>query len=510
MEHDSPWTAAAQPQKFPALNGDHHVDVAVIGGGITGLTTALLAQRNGATVAVIEAERIAAGTTGRTTGKVTSQHGAMYQHLVDRHGETKARLYAEANQAGLDLVAETVERLAIDCGFARSPAYTYTTDRASRSQLEHETATAQRLGLPASFVTDIDLPISIAGAVRFDDQGYMDAARYCAALAGHIRASGGAVFEDSRVLEVEWMRDPVVVRTGWGAVAADHVVVATLLPIIDIGGFFAKARPKRSYGIAVELDSPAPQSLAISLESPKRSTRPWSAGGPNGMIVVGDGHDTGHEQDTERHYDALQQWTQEVFGAAAAKFRWSAQDYSTIDQLPYVGRSPRTTNCYVATGFNKWGLTNGTAAAIVLADLMNGVSHRWLEVFDATRIGDPAAVAKMVKENVHVGKQFVSDRLARLSADSVRDLDPGVGRVVRADGRAVAAYRDDDGHVHAVDATCTHMGCTVHFNQAETSWDCPCHGSRFSTNGNVITGPAVRPLSAVEVEDSRDPNSQDN
>lgn len=262
MEHASPWAAATQPQNFPALDGEHRIDVAVIGGGITGLTTALLAQRNGATVAVIEAERIASGTTGRTTGKVTSQHGAMYQQLVQRHGEHKARIYGEANEAALDLVASTVDELAIDCGLGQAAAYTYTTDRDSRSELENEVATAQRLGLPASFVTDIDLPIAIAGAVRFDDQGYVDAGRYCAGLARHIAASGGAVSEDSRVLEVEWMRDPVIVRTGWGAVAADHVIVATLLPIIDIGGFFAKARPKRSYGIAVQLDQPAPQSLA--------------------------------------------------------------------------------------------------------------------------------------------------------------------------------------------------------------------------------------------------------
>ena len=501
MEHASPWTAAARPQNFPSLDGEHRVDVAVIGGGITGLTAALLAQRNGATVAVIEAERIASGTTGRTTGKVTSQHGATYQQLARRHGEHKARLYAQANEAAVNLVATTVDELAIDCGFGRAAAYTYTTDGASRRQLEEETATAQRLGLPASFVTDMDLPFPIAGAVRFDNQGYIDAARYCAGLADHVRASGGAVFEHSRVLGVEWMRDPVTVRTGRGAVEADHVVVATLLPIIDIGGFFAKARPKRSCGIAVELEKAAPQSMAISLETPKRSTRPWPAGGPNGLIVVGDGHETGHEQDTQRHYEALQQWTHDTFGAAAVKFRWSAQDYSTLDDLPYVGRSPRTTNCYVATGFNKWGLTNGTAAAVVLADLVNGRAHPWLEVFDATRIGDPAAVAKMVKENVHVGKRFVSDRLARLSATAVSDLEPGVGRVVRADGRAVAAYRDEEGRVHAVDATCTHMGCTVHFNQGENSWDCPCHGSRFSTNGEVLAGPAVTPLTTLEVED---------
>ncbi|HVM19109.1 MAG TPA: FAD-dependent oxidoreductase [Egibacteraceae bacterium] len=500
MTHTSPWHKPAQPAAFGPLRAQRSVDVAVIGAGITGLTTALLAQRNGARVAVIEAESVASGTTGRTTGKVTSQHGEIYGRLTRRHGQDVARLYGAANEAAVGLVAELVSDLDIQCGFARAAAFTYTTDPQSVQRLQEEAETARRLGLPSEFVTETDLPFPVAGAVRFDNQAYFDAARYCGALANEVVAGGGEVYEQSRALRVEWERSPVVVRTPEGAVAADHVVVATLLPVIDIGGFFAKTRPKRSYGIAVRLADNAPASMAISVESPKRSTRPWPAGGPNGLIVVGDGHETGHEQDTQRHYDALEGWTRDVFGEASVHFRWSAQDYSTLDELPYVGRSPRTTHCYVATGFNKWGLSNGTAAAMVLAELINGRESPWLRAFDATRIGDAAAVVKMAKENVHVGKQFVSDRVARLTADSVRDLAAGSGRIVRAGGRAVAAYRDADGTVHAVDATCTHMGCTVRFNDAERSWDCPCHGSRFATNGDVLAGPAVRPLSEVDVE----------
>lgn len=486
---------------YAPLTGEHRVDVAVVGAGITGLTTALLLQRSGARVAVLEAAGVASGTTGYTTGKVTSQHGEIYAQLISRHGEQKAKLYAEANEAGLEQVARLVDELSIDCDFARTPAYTYATEEESRPRLQEEADSARRLGLPATFVTEIDLLFPVAGAVRFEHQAYIDAARYCRGLAQHVVAAGGTVFESTRVVDIKWAGDPAVVLTEQGQVTADHVVVATLLPILDIGGFFAKTRPKRSYGIAVRLRTAAPASMAISADSPTRSTRPWPAAGPNGMIVVGDGHETGHESDTADHYDHLESWTRAAFPVESVEFRWSAQDFSTLDGLPYVGRSPRTTNCFVATGFHKWGLTNGTAAATMLSELVAGRTHPWLPAFDATRIGDAGAVAKMVKDNIHVGQRFVGDRLARLRSDEVADLEPGDGRIVRVDGRAVAAYRDPGGSVHAVDATCTHLGCTVQWNDAETSWDCPCHGSRFATDGAVLTGPAVEDLTAVDLAD---------
>ncbi|MGH9243291.1 MAG: Rieske 2Fe-2S domain-containing protein [Acidimicrobiales bacterium] len=176
------------------------------------------------------------------------------------------------------------------------------------------------------------------------------------------------------------------------------------------------------------------------------------------------------------------------------------QDHMTADDIPYVGRSPRMTRTFVATGFRKWGLTNGTAAAVVLADLVQGRDHRWLEVFDATRIGDAETVKKLVEENLHLAKGFVKDRIARLRPTSVGHLAPGEGGVVDFDGETVGAYRDPDGAVHAVSIACTHMGCTLHWNAAETSWDCPCHGSRFTRHSTVLNGPAVRPLERVDVE----------
>jgi glycine/D-amino acid oxidase-like deaminating enzyme/nitrite reductase/ring-hydroxylating ferredoxin subunit len=498
--HRSVWIATADRPAFPTLDGGIDVDVAVVGGGITGLTTAFLLQRDGARVAVIEAAHVGAGTTGNTTGKVTSQHGLTYASLRERHGESKARQYATANQQAIATVAALAEETSADCGFERAPAFVYTCSAEQRSAIEAEHGAAAALGLPATLTSDTDLPFPVEAAVRFDDQAHFHPGRYIAALATTFEARGGLVFERTRATDVDERADGAVVRTATGDVHAEHVVLATLLPFVDLGGFFAKAWPTREYAVAARLRAPAPSGMHINIESPTRSTRPWVDGDRRGIVVVGEGHPTGHDDATPARWGALERWTREHFDVEAFEYRWSAQDYTTADELPYVGRSPRMHRTYVATGFKKWGLTNGTAAAHVLADLVAGRDNPWVEVYDSTRIGDAQAVKKLVEENVHVGVTFVKDRIARLRADAVDDLPRGEGAIVDADGDTVGAYRDPDGFLHAVSVTCTHLGCTVHWNSAEMSWDCPCHGSRFDTDGAVLNGPAVRPLEQYEVD----------
>ncbi len=499
-EHRSVWLATADQRPYPTLDVDVDVDVAVVGGGITGLTTALLLQRDGARVAVVEADRIGGGTSGHTTGKITSQHSLTYHRLVETHGEHKARLYADANQQAIDTVAALDEETSAECQFERTPSYVYTLVPEQRSSLEAEHRAAVALGLPATLTDEIDLPFPVELALRFDHQAHFHAGRYLAALARTVAGRGGRIFEHTRAQAVDEHDDHAVVRTPAGNVRAGHVVIATLLPFVDLGGFFAKARPSRAYGIAVRLRQDAPAGMHINLGSPTRSNRPWIDGDRRGLIVVGENHPTGHDEATPGHWGALERWVRDNFDVETIEYRWSAQDYTTVDDVPYVGRSPRMTRTFVATGFKEWGLSNGTAAAQILADLIAGRDHPWLEMFDATRIGDAGTVEKLVEENIHVAKRFVKDRMARLQAASVADLERGQGGVVEADGQTVGAYRDPEGVVHAVSITCTHMGCTLHWNAAETSWDCPCHGSRFSHEGEVLNGPAVKPLARVEVE----------
>jgi nitrite reductase/ring-hydroxylating ferredoxin subunit len=289
------------------------------------------------------------------------------------------------------------------------------------------------------------------------------------------------------------------VHTRGADLRAEFVVLATLLPFVDTGGFFAKARPTRAYGVAAKLRSEAPAGMHITAGSPVRSTRPWIDGDRRGLVIVGENHPTGEGDATPARWGELERWARDHFEVESFEYRWSAQDYTTPDNVPYVGRSPRMSRTFVATGFNKWGLTNGTAAALVLVDLVQGRDHPWLELFDATRIGDARTVKKMVEDNVHVGRRFVQDRIGRLFASSISTLAPGEGGVVKADGQIVGVYRDVSGQPHAVSITCTHLGCTLHWNAAETTWDCPCHGSRFGYDGAVRDGPAVNDLDRVDV-----------
>lgn len=285
-----------------------------------------------------------------------------------------------------------------------------------------------------------------------------------------------------------------------GRVRARQAVIATLMPFIDIGGFFAKATASREYGVAARLRGAVPiVGMHINTGSPTRSTRPWHDGDRHGVIVVGEGHPTGQGDPRPGRWGALEGWTREHFDVESFDYRWSAQDYTTIDLVPYVGKMPFRRHTYLATGFNKWGLTNGTVAATLIADAIAGRPNPAHETFDSTRMGGPRTIAKAVATNLHVGREFLAGWLGRFRAAPADELGLGEGAVVDVDGKSVAAYRDGQGVLHAVSATCTHLGCTVRWNGAERSWDCPCHGSRFDLDGNVLMGPAVASLEQVDV-----------
>jgi glycine/D-amino acid oxidase-like deaminating enzyme/nitrite reductase/ring-hydroxylating ferredoxin subunit len=501
-EHGSPWLETIERPRFPPADRhvDIDVDVAVVGGGITGLTTALLVQRDGASVAVIEARRIGSGTTGNTTGKVTSQHGLVYADLVARHGIDRARAYADANQQAIRTIEE-LSTLGPDVRFERAPAYVYTTSPKRCDEIEREQRTAEELGLPATLTTGIDLPFEVELAMRFDDQAHIHPGHYLVGMARALVGAGGLIVEDTRAVDVDEDPDGAIVRTtsstGDGVVRAKHVVIATLLPFLDIGGFFAKASPTREYGIAAHLPGDVPAGMHIDIGSPTRSTRPWRDGDRTGIVVVGEGHPTGHGEPGPGRWGALERWTRDHFDVESFDYRWSAQDYTTIDLVPYVGRMPRMRHTFLATGFNKWGLTNGTAAATLIADAIAGRSNPAHPTFDARRIGGPRTIAKAAVTNLHVGREFVGGWVGRVRSPSADELGAGEAGVVEVDGTTVAAHRDTDGVLHAVSATCTHLGCTVRWNGAERSWDCPCHGSRFDVDGAVLDGPAVRPLRRV-------------
>jgi glycine/D-amino acid oxidase-like deaminating enzyme/nitrite reductase/ring-hydroxylating ferredoxin subunit len=496
------WVATVPETSFPSYpGGDLKVDVAVLGGGITGLTTAILLKQAGASVAVVEAGRVACGVTGYTTAKVTSLHGLTYAKLMSTFGEQGARVYGEANQAGLELIARLVEQLRIDCDFERLPAFTYTEDPQRVSAIEEEVDAAQQVGLPASFSSDIGLPFPVQGAVRFEGQGQFHPRKFCVGLAQAIDGDGGQVFEQTRALDIR-LGFPCRVKTEYGNLRAEHIVVATHLPFFDPTGLFARTSPSRSYAAAVTLADPAPPGMYLSADPATRSVRPLVRGSSQ-AVLAGEEHKVGHGPDTRTHYDALEGWARERFPVRSVDYRWSAQDYLPADSVPYIGRLiPGIGRLHVATGFKKWGMTHSAVAAMLLCDQITGRPNPWSGFFSATRLHPLASAKEFTIHNLDVGLRFAFDRLLTLRPAPAQELAPGEAGLRELDGEKVAAYRDQDGRLHAVSGRCTHLGCLVAWNAAERTWDCPCHGSRYAYDGKVIQGPAVDDLAPRHLEEA--------
>jgi glycine/D-amino acid oxidase-like deaminating enzyme/nitrite reductase/ring-hydroxylating ferredoxin subunit len=494
------WIDTVERPSLPALRRDMRADVAVLGGGITGLSTALALAEEGAKVIVLEGRRIGGGATGFTTAKLSSLHGLTYDRLLDRHGDELARMYGEANEAGIAAIAETAERLGIDCELGRKPNYTYAESPGDVDKVEAEVEAARRLGLPASLADGVDLPYPVAAAIRFEDQAQFHPVRYLAGLADALEAAGVRVFERTFAVSVS-EGSPCRVDTDRArTVSADQVVVATHIPFLDRGLFFARTHPERSYVVAAEVDAAdAPSGMYLSTESPAHSIRAHRLGdGRSFLLVGGESHKTGQSDAVER-FERLAGWAREHFGVAGFQYHWATQDNMPADGVPYIGRlHPLTSRVFVATGFKKWGLALGAAAARLITDLIQDRGNPWTELFDPSRLRLRAALPSFLKENANVGMHFFSDRLLlRGSADG---LAPGEGRVVSAGHAQRAVYRDDQGEVHALSARCTHLGCIVAWNAAERTWDCRCHGSRFAAGGDVIQGPAVHPLPREELD----------
>lgn len=497
----SHWMRTADLPAFAPLAAPAEVDVAVVGGGIAGLSTAWELARKGMGVMVLESGRIAGGVTGYTTGKLTALHTAVYDTLRSRHGAEAAGLYASSHSAALAHVIEVAQEFGVDCSLERRPALTYCEDPAGVEALRTEAEAARAAGLDASFVTETGLPYPVAGAVRVEDQAQFHPLAYLRALVDDLVARGGSLYEGTQVTGVSG-GDPCRVTTASGAaVYARHVVVATHHPVFDHALLATRLTQHRDLVVAgpmpAELD---PDGMYITQEGGKRSVRTAPlAKGQRLLIVTGEAFAPGADDDVRARFARLDAWARERFPGVSITQRWAAQDNSSTDALPLIGGLPTAgDNVYVATGFAGWGMTGGVLAGQLIASLVTGTPQPWTDLYDPHRFGPAVRSAPaFLKAQWDTGKHFVKDRLDTLvdgSNGPVSELQPGEGTVVRGAAKPCAVHRDDEGHLHVVSAVCTHMGCLVAFNNAERTWECPCHGSRFGIDGAVLQGPALKPL----------------
>jgi glycine/D-amino acid oxidase-like deaminating enzyme/nitrite reductase/ring-hydroxylating ferredoxin subunit len=494
------WLETTPDTDYPAVSDGISVDVAVVGAGITGITAAVLLKRAGKTVALIDSKQIVRGATGYTTAKVTAGHGLSYTAIRETFGAEGVRAYAQANLGALERIAQFVSEDGIDCDFERRPNYVFAEDGEQAQQVEREVEVEREAGLPVSVVRETPLTFDVEAAVRMEHQAQFHPRKYLLALAATIPGDGSHVFENSRVTHVNH-GGVCEVETERGVLRAQDVILATHLPFLDRGLFFTRAYPHRSYAVAAPIGGAAdPGGMYINSGTPTRSVRTLRDGADTLIQVGGNGHKTGEEDDTPARYDQLEAYLREHWPEAGeVRYRWSTQDYMAHDKVPYVGRLRwGSDHLLVATGFSKWGMTNGTASAMILSDRILGRENAWAELFDSTRLR-PVRTMSFLKENASAGFRFFADRLARADGALVDELKPGEGALIRVRGRKTAVYRDEEGALHGLSPVCRHLYCLVDWNPGERTWDCPCHGSRYAADGRAIQGPTTKDLKRREV-----------
>lgn len=480
---ESCWVATAPQTNYPGFEQSDRADVAVIGGGIVGLTAAWLLTKAGCAVSVLEARKVGQQVTGRSTAKITAQHALIYARLAETLGLERARLYGEANHSGAELIAALASDLDIACDLERKDAYAYTHRSQRMAAIEAEANAARSLGFDAEIVQPAPLPFTTSGALRFAHQAQFNPAKYLVGLASAIVDNGGRIFENTRIGDVEKRKG----GKGWRAkvgrhyLDAEHLVVATNVAMWNPAGLDVKLRPRCHTAMAFRAVSEGTlDGMFIDIDSPSHSIRMGRDRDGPLLIVLGPSFVTGNDGNVADRFRELERWVRTNIPAGDVVWRWVNEDYDSPDGVPFAGELGRDApGMYVATGFNGWGISNGTAAAMLIADQVQGVANPWRALYNPAR---------------RVPKDFNRGGDSRSVVDTLDDIERGAGGVIEHGKQKVAVWKDADGQPHALSAACTHMGCTVTWNNADLTWDCPCHGSMFTHDGQVIHGPASEPL----------------
>lgn len=497
-KHQPIYLEDTKETSYPILQKDIQADIAIIGAGIVGLTLAYLLKDTKQKVVVLEADHIGMGMSLRTTAKLTPCHGLIYDRLMHTKSPGKAKEYLEINQKAKAFVKQTIAKEQIECDLVPSPFYLFTTKENNIRKLKDELEAYKRLGERVEYKDSVEINLPIKGALEYEDTYLFHIRKYLLRLAELFVEAGGEIYEQTPIQAIEPDEITGLEARNGSYIRAKKIIIASHFPMYDgLGFYFSRLQMKRNYVIGIRVEKEKmPTGNYISIDTPKFSIRPV----PNKdvVLIAGGEHRTGDDEREISHFEELKAFGKQVFNSEEIVCHWSTQDYVTPDGVPYVGylNSQKSHDVYVATGFNKWGMTGGTSAALILKDMLTIGRSEYEGLFNPTR-GEAFRGATFRQHNVEGIKNYIQGKLHQVPMEKFPEKGEAITTKLD-DGNVYGIYQDEDENYHIVDITCTHIGANLRWNSAEKSWDCPFHGSRFSIDGEVLEGPSTHKLNSYK------------
>lgn len=487
-------------KQYPEISENIEVSVCIIGGGITGLSTGYYLSQE-TDVAILEKDRICNSTSGANTGKLTSQHGLFYDYLINSNGIEFAKKYFEANENAINNIEKIIEKEKIDCDFKRENSYVFTRSDKYIEEINSEKKAIDKIFKDkAKIIKQIQVPIQIESAIEFGKQAKFNPVKYCYGLADCIIKNNGNIFENSIATDIKSIGDKYEITVNDKKIIAKYVVFATRYPTINIPGYyFLKMYQSSSYSVVADVKDELFEGFYLSADMPIISFRIIEQEGKKLLLAVGYDYKTGDKQTTDGA-ENLEKMIKNMYPNAEFLYRWNAEDCISLDKIAYIGEySNLMKNVYIATGFNKWGLTTSNIAANIIKDKILGRKNEYEEIYKSTRL-EPIKNIEEVKNMLKETTDSLILSKFKLPKEKIDDVKKGEGKIIEIDGKKVGIYKNENGEIFAVKPVCTHLGCELSFNNFLKIWECPCHGSKFNYEGKAIEVPGIKDLEKIFIE----------
>lgn len=502
--NNSYWVQSTSKTNYPKLSNNLDTDVLIIGGGMTGISAAYMLSNSNLNVTIVDSNKVGMGVTANTTAKITSQHGLIYNYLINSFGINTAKTYLNSNEEAIKTIAEIINKENIDCDFSYQNSYVYTCDKSNCKKITDEVSALASLDFNAEYTTKTPLPFEIKSAIKFPKQAQFHPRKYLLSLLPILEKRNVKIFENSKVSDIKHVKDKYEVYIDDYKITCKYLVMASHYPIKNFPGmYFIKMYQDSSYAIGVEIDEEVFDGMYISCDTPVTSFRNTVLeNGKKLLIVGGSSHKTGDTNvDIENSYVNLENYIKSIYPNAKIKYKWMTEDCVTLDKIPYIGEfSKFFPNMYVSTGFKKWGMTTSHVAAKIISDKILGNLNPYENIYTATRLKpfkNREEFGNIIKQSVYsLAINKITPPLI-----SYTELENDSGGVVDYKGKKVGIYKDKDGNLFGVIPYCKHLGCELSWNNLEKTWDCPCHGSRYDYKGKIITEPTTESLDIVGLEE---------